>query len=351
MVPSAAAGPLRIAEVIKTVAENVTRFELSADRKKLLLQREKEMLLADATVEKPDPKKSLVDLAGWTFAVNPRDEWRQMFVDAWRLERDYFYDRGMHGLNWPAIRQRYEPLLPRVTDRNELDDLIAQMVSELSALHIFVTGGDARKGPDDIAIGRLGAALVRDVKAGGYRVERVYRHDPDEPERASPLARPGVDVKAGDIIVSVDGSPTLAAADIGELLRQKVGRQVLLGIKTAKAEQRKVVVKPIGFIEDYDLRYHEWEYSRRLATDDLGGGDIGYLHLRAMGAGDFESWARGYFPAFAKGGLIIDVRNNRAVTSTHGSSGGCYARRGSTGTSASAGRTSGICSTRSAVTW
>jgi tricorn protease len=296
---------------VKTVAENVTRFELSADRKKLLLGRDKELLLADAVADKPDLKKSLVQLAGWTLSVNPRDEWRQMFADAWRLERDYFYDRGMHGLKWSEIRQKYEPLLPRVTDRDELDDLIAQMVSELSALHIFVQNGDARKGPDDIAIGQLGAALVREANAGGYKVERIYRHDPDEPERASPLARPGVNVKEGDVIVSVDGNPTLAAADIGELLRQKVGRQVLLGIKTAKAEQRKVVVKPISTAADADLRYHEWEYSRRLVTDNLGGGDIGYLHLRAMGPSDIEAWARGYFPSFAKGGLIIDVRNNR----------------------------------------
>jgi tricorn protease len=310
---------------VKPVAENVTAFEVSADGKKLLLVREKEppapekespagdkeLLLADAALEKPDAKKTLVDLAGWTFAVNPREEWRQMFAEAWRLERDYFYDRGMHGQDWPAIRMKYEPLLPRVTDRDELDDLIAQMVSELSALHIFVVAGDVRKGPDDIAPGRLGAALVRDSKAGGYRVERIYKHDPDEPERASPLARPGVNVKSGDVIVSVDGSPTLAAADIGELLRRKAGRQVLLGIKPATGEPRKVVVKPLSPKDDSDLRYHEWEYGRRLATDALAGGDIGYLHLRAMGGDDFESWARGYYPAFAKGGLIIDVRNNQ----------------------------------------
>ncbi len=296
---------------VKTVAENVTSFELSADGKKLLLVREKELLLADAILERPDTKKSQVDLAGWTFTVNPREEWRQMFAEAWRLERDYFYDRGMHGLDWLAVRKRYEPLLPRVTDRDELDDLIAQMVSELSALHTFVVAGDARKGPDDIAPGRLGAALIRDVNAGGYRVERVYRHDPDEPERASPLAKPAVNVKAGDVIVSVDGSPILAAIDIGELLRHKAGRQVLLGIKPAKGEPRKVVVKPLSTKDDDDLRYHEWEYGQRLATEKLGGPDIGYLHLRAMGGEDFDSWARGYYPAFTKGGLIIDVRNNR----------------------------------------
>src|SRR5262249_39981539 len=135
---------------VKTIAEKVKGFELSADRKKLLLMREKELLLADAATDKPDTKKSRVDLSGWTFAVDPREEWRQMFVEAWRLERDYFYDRGMHGVDWPAVRKKYQPLLARVTDREELDDLIAQMVSELSALHIFVVPGDVRKGPDEV---------------------------------------------------------------------------------------------------------------------------------------------------------------------------------------------------------
>ncbi len=296
---------------VKTFAEKVTGFELSADRKKLLITREKELLLTDAASDKLDEKKAKVRLSDWTFVVDPREEWRQMFAEAWRLERDYFYDRGMHGVDWPAVRKKYEPLLGRVTDREELDDLIAQMVSELSALHIFVGGGDLRKGSDDVNPARLGAALVRDAKAGGYRIERIYRHDPDEPEHASPLSRPGVNVQAGDVIVAVDGSPALPAADLGALLRGKAGRQVLLGIKPAKGDQRKVVVKPLSPRAEDDLRYHEWEYTRRLLVEDQGGGDIGYVHLRAMGGNDFESWAKGFYPVFAKGGLVIDVRNNR----------------------------------------
>jgi tricorn protease len=296
---------------VKTFAEKVTGFELSADRKKMLIIREKLLLLTDATTEKLDEKKAKVSLSDWTFAVDPREEWRQMFADAWRLERDYFYDRGMHGVDWPSVRKKYEPLLSRVTERQELDDLIAQMVSELSALHIFVAPGDVRKGSDDVTPARLGAALVRDPKAGGYRVERIYRHDPDEPERASPLARPGVHVQSGDVIVAVDGSPALPAADLGALLRGKARREVLLSIKPASGEQRKVVVKPLSPRADDDLRYHEWEYTRRLMVEDQGGGDIGYVHLRAMGGNDFESWAKGFYPVFAKGALIIDVRNNR----------------------------------------
>ena len=110
-----------------------------------------------------DPKalpKAKIDLSRWTFATNPRAEFRELFLDAWRLERDYFYDRDMHGLDWEKMRDRYLPLVDRVADREELNDVIAQMVSELSALHIFVFGGDSRKPADQVDIASLGADLA-----------------------------------------------------------------------------------------------------------------------------------------------------------------------------------------------
>ena len=106
-----------------------------------------------------DPKalaKAKIDLSRWTFDTNPRAEFHELFLDAWRLERDYFYDRNMHGVDWKAMRDRYLPLVDRVADRDDLNDVIAQMVSELSALHIFVFGGDARKPADQVALGLPG---------------------------------------------------------------------------------------------------------------------------------------------------------------------------------------------------
>ena len=111
-------------------------------------------------------------------------------VEAWRLERDYFYDRDMHGVDWQGMVERYLPTVNRVTTRAELADLIAAMVAELSALHIFVRPGDTRDDEMNIAPAALGAELVRDEAAGGYRVERIYRGDPDLPDELSPLARP-----------------------------------------------------------------------------------------------------------------------------------------------------------------
>ena len=235
-----------------------------------------------------------------------------MFVEAWRLERDYFYDRGMHGNDWPAILRQYQPLVDRVTDRDELSDLLAQMVSHLSALHTFVYGGELRRGRDPVSLASLGAALVRDSAGGGWRVAHVYRSDPDYPSQLSPLARPDVAVREGDVIQMIDGVATLGVASPAALLRNQAGRPVRLRVKPAgAAASRDVIVTPIGDARAASLRYDDWEYSRRLAVDSAGHDSIGYVHLRAMGSGDVAQWFRDYYPVFNRQGLIVDVRHNR----------------------------------------
>jgi tricorn protease len=296
---------------VETIVDGIRGYELSADGKKILLRKQDNLYIIDAKPAKADLDKKKVNLAGWKLAVEPREEWRQMFVESWRLERDYFYDPDMHGVDWPAMLDKYLPLVDRVMTREELSDLIGQMVSELSALHTYVVRGDMRKGPDDVQPAALGAVLRRDPDAGGYRVEHVYRTDPDEPKRRSPLARPGVDVRDGDVIEMVNGTPTLAAPALGALLRNQAGRQVLMRVKPADGgAARDVIVEPITLREDDDLRYTEWEYTRRLAVEDLGAGEIGYVHLRAMGGRNFSEWARDYYPVFTRKGLIVDVRHN-----------------------------------------
>jgi tricorn protease len=296
---------------LETIASGLGYYDLSADGKKLLLRVGDSIHVVDAKPKKADLKKK-VDLGGWKLSIDPREEWRQMFVESWRLERDYFYDRGMHGVDWPAMLDKYLPLVDRVTDRAELSDLMSQMVSELAALHIFVSGGDQRRGDDNVGVATLGARLARDAAAGGYRVERVYRSDSDDVTRKSPLARAGVNVAAGAVIRKVNGRSTLAVADIGALLRNQAGKQVLLHVQDADAEEeRSVIVVPIGAGQDGDLRYHEWEYTRREIVDEESDGDIGYVHLRAMGGRNFTEWAKDFYPAYNRKGLIVDVRHNR----------------------------------------
>ncbi len=243
--------------------------------------------------------------------TNPRVEYHELFLDAWRLERDYFYDRNMHGLDWKALRDRYLPLVDRVSDRQELNDVIAQMVSELSTLHIFVFGGDARKPADQVEIATLGAVLQRDEKAGGYVVQHVYLHDPDLPDLAPPLARPDSLVKDGEVIVSIDGDDLLKVQDERELLRGKAARKVLLHVKSADGKARDVLATPVTERQEREIAYREWEYTRRLKVESDSKGKIGYVHLQAMGPRDIEQWTREFYPVFDREGLIIDVRHNR----------------------------------------
>lgn len=150
--------------------------------------------------------------------------------------------------------------------------------------------------------------MARDPAAGGYRIERIYQHDPDYPETRSPLADPDLDVRAGDIVTAVNGVSLLDVPDIGVPLRNQAGRQVLLTLKRG-AHSRDVVVVPMG--NEAGLRYTDWEVSRRRAVETATKGTIGYVHLRAMGEADIEQWVREYYPVFDRQGLIIDVRRNR----------------------------------------
>ena len=307
------------------VIEDIAGYELTGDRKKIMVRKGQDLYVFNAGAKAPTSlTDSKVDLSGWSFSVDPAEEWSHNFEDAWRLERDYFYDPGMNGIDWPAMREKYRPLAARVTDRTELNDVLAQMVGELSALHIFVRGGDVRTDDQDIAVGSLGAVLERDDDAGGWRVAHIWRSDPDMPDALGPLARPDVNVSEGDVITAIDGVNTLSVADPAVLLRNRVGKQTRLSVVPAPAApaprpanasasapaSRDVVVTPISQGQERNLRYTEWEYTRRLATDSLGGGRVGYVHLRAMGGGNIAEWNREYYPVFNRDALVINVRHN-----------------------------------------
>ncbi|MFO7733140.1 MAG: S41 family peptidase [Candidatus Aminicenantes bacterium] len=299
----------------RTLIEDIRDFELSVDGKKLFIRKGQDMFVIDAGTAQPTPAtlaERKIDLSKWAFSVDPRSEWRQMFVDAWRMERDYFYDRSLHNVDYDGLMERYSPFVERVSDRAELNDLIAHLVGELSALHTFVRGGDLRQGADSVSPGSLGARLVRDEKAGGYRIERIFRSDPEYPERSSPLSKPLLGIREGDVITAIDGVPALSAADPAVLLRNTAGTQVLLEVRPAAGGPAfKAIVYPITPGAESDLRYAEWEYTRRLEVEKAGRGEIGYVHLRAMGGGNYTEWVKNFYPVFDRKGLIIDVRHNR----------------------------------------
>lgn len=309
-----------------TILNGIWRYELTPDSKKLMVQKGWAVYLIDAVAEAPkDLEKTRVPLNQWSFAVDPREEWRQMLVDAWRLQRDYFYDRNMHGVPWQELLNRYMPLVERVTDRDELNDLIAQLMSELSALHTRVWTGDVRRGQERIDLASLGALLTRNDAAGGYEVRQIYRTDPDYPDKLAPLAMPEVNLQVGDVIESINGISTLAVEHPALLLKNKANQQVLLHVRTAAPQAaaetdetrpdevtvRDVVARPISSRQAADLRYTAWEYQTRLYVEEKSQQTIGYLHLRAMGGENYSEWTRDYYPVYNRQGLILDMRHNR----------------------------------------
>ena len=292
-----------------TLVDDLSSFELSGDGRKLLIRKGDafHVIASDSTA--PANLNETVKLDGWAFTVDPHEEWRQIFVESWRMMRDYFWDPDMLSVDWNAMRAKYLPLVDRVTDRTELNDVIAEMVGELSTLHLFVRYGDTRPVPEKIDNATFGARLVRDQAAGGWKVEHIYRTDPEFPAKLPPFSRPGTDVKEGDVITGINGHATSSLVYPDELLRNQAGKQVLIEVKRGTATHQ-AIVKPLTPEQDEAARYDEWEYATRQKVEQAGKGQIGYVHLRAMGADNIAEWARDFYPVFNRQGLIIDVRNN-----------------------------------------
>ena len=294
----------------KTLANGIRGFSVSGNGKKILLRNRNGIFVMESSASKLDTSKHKLEIEKWAFNIDPVEDWKQMFKDAWRMERDYFYDPDMHCLDWDAVFHKYSALLPRVTDRYELDDLMAQMISELSTLHMFVRGGDKRTPPENISMGYLGADLHKDA-SGVFIIDHIYFSDPDYPNEQSPLAMPWLDIEEGDAIINIDGVDVSSSPSINKLLANKAGMQVRIKFKKPDGKSYEEIIKPLSSRAFSNLRYSEWEHTRKEEAKKRSHNRIGYVHLRAMGGNNYTEWIKGFYPNYRKEGLIIDVRHNR----------------------------------------
>ncbi|MDJ0978932.1 MAG: S41 family peptidase [Erythrobacter sp.] len=297
---------------IETFVPEALGLSMSADRKTIAVVQQQGDALRFALVPAKDkmPKKldgKLVRLGDWRLTIDPKEEWSQMFLDAWRMHRDFAYDPALRGVDWDAVRDQHQPLVERIGTRAELATIMGQMAAQLGILHSQVRGGDQPEDEENSQLAFLGARYT--PEAGGLRIDSVYRGEADLVELQPPLRRPGVDVRAGDVITKVDGRPVASLADLRLALASKAGQQVRLDLTRSGARMSEIVT-PMNARGRAMAEYYDFTEGRKEAVAALSGGEIGYLKLRAMGGGDIASFARDFFSQLDKDAMIIDVRNN-----------------------------------------
>jgi tricorn protease len=302
-----------------TLASNVGDFVLGADGRTLVYESHGKLRAIDAAGELPDDepddkpatetnrRSGWLDLSRVSVLVEPAHEWAQMLREAWRLQREQFWDPNMSGIDWDAVRTRYEALLPRIRTRAELSDVIWEMQGELGTSHAYESGGDLRV-PPQYQRGFLGADIAWDAARDGYRIETILRGDSWNRSDDSPLAEPGLDVRAGDAIVAVGGIPVTRERTVDELLVNRADRDVALDIER-DGTRRRILVHALR--DERMLRYRAWVEANRAYVHERSGGRVGYVHIPDMMAWGFAEFHRGYLSEFDRDALVIDVRYNR----------------------------------------
>jgi tricorn protease len=285
----------------------VMGYEISADGKKMLVSRQAGYSIIDLPKGPLGSPKTL-NLSGLEMKVDRHQEWKQIFHECWRQMRDFFYDPGMHGVDWAAVRKKYAPLVEHVNHRADLTYIIGEMIAELNCGHTYVGGGDMPR-PKPVATGLLGAELEHDP-SGYYKIAKILRGVNWDPKLRSPLTEIGVKAAEGDFIVAVNGRPTNKMVNIYEALVGTAGKQVTLTLNKQPREKggRKVTVVPID--DEQGLYYYQMVQTNIKKVSDATGGKVGYIHLPDMQITGLNEFVKHFYPQLRKRGLIIDVRGN-----------------------------------------
>ena len=290
----------------ESVADGAS-FTITAGSKKALFTKGRQLFVADFPAAKANLKDA-VDTRNMVAHVDYMEEWAQIYDEVWRAFRDGFYLENMHGIDWKAIKKKYEVLVPHAKTRLDLNYIIGEMISEVGCGHAYVNPGEV-PAIERIPMGLLGAELKRD-KSGFFRIEKILPGGVYSQTLRSPLAEPGVDVKEGDYIVAIDGIPTSSVKNIYQLLVGKANVLTELTINgTASATgARKVVVSPIA--NEYPLYHYNWVQENIRKVEQATNGKVGYIYIPDMSAEGLNEFARYYYPQLDKEALIIDDRAN-----------------------------------------
>jgi tricorn protease len=290
----------------KVVIAGIEGYDADHEGKKVIYKAGPILGVIDAA---PDKKigDGKLDLSGMQVLIDPRQEWRQTFREAWRIERDFYWDPQMTGHDWKKIGERYEALLPWVANRSDLNYLIGEMIAELSTSHTYV-GGGASPQKANVSVGMLGADLRPD--GGYYRIARIYPGENWREATRSPLTEPGLKVKAGDYLIAANGRETKSSQDVYAYFQNLAGKQVVLKINNKPSADGawEITVKPTA-AED-GPRELAWVAANRKKVSDETGGRVGYMWVPDTGISGIIEFDKAFNAQLDKDGLIIDERYN-----------------------------------------
>jgi tricorn protease len=255
----------------------------------------------------PKDGEGALKVADMEVYVDPRVEWKQMYHEVWRIERDFLYDPNHHGLDIPATEKKYKEYLDRVGGREDLNYLFVEMLGEVTIGHMFVGGGDVPK-PPLVKCGLLGADYQ--VENGRYRFARIYNGENWNPDLRAPLTQPGVDVKVRDYLLEVNGAEVRPPVEVYSFFEETAGKQIKIkvGPNPDGKDARDVTVVPVD--SEFTLRNRAWEEDNRRKVDELSGGKLAYVHVPDTAVGGYTNFNRFYFAQVGKQGAIIDERYN-----------------------------------------
>ncbi|MDF9830587.1 S41 family peptidase [Parabacteroides sp. PF5-6] len=290
----------------ETVAEGAY-MTITPGSKKALFNKGGQYYVTDIPAAKADLKDA-INLSNIKIPVDYPKEWAQVFDEAWRAFRDGFYVENMHGVDWKAMKKKYEVLLPYVKTRLDLNYVIGEMIGELNCGHAYVNPGETDR-PKRIPLGLLGAEISRD-KSGFFRLDKILPGASWSKDLRSPLTEPGIEAQTGEFIVSIDGVPTNTVKDMYALLvgKANVPTEILLNTKPQLAGARKVVISPLE--EEYSLYHYNWIQENIRKVDEATNGKVGYIYIPDMGVEGLNEFSRYFYPQLDKEGLIIDDRAN-----------------------------------------
>ena len=291
--------------------EKLSGYTLSGDRKRIAFTVDKVIHVAD-TKEKPkvEELKEKINPSSFPLRINPSQEWKQIFHEAWRLQRDFYWTENMANVDWESMRQKYEVLLPRISTRDELNDLIGQMIAELGTSHTYIRGGDQQQAKS-ISVGMPGAVVELEVETGLHRFVKVLRPELWETDIKSPLTINHVNVKEGDYLFAINGQELTPNDNIYDYLASLAAEQVQLtvGTQPCKSDARDVQIETLQ--DENRLILRDWARRNREYVHDKSDGRFGYVHLPDMSGAGLVEFTKGFYPQVDTDGLIIDVRYNR----------------------------------------